>query len=58
MWRASEFDGEVRATFKPGRSPMNKTNAISDWVLPLLLWVVVMGIFVSLVIAALSSASG
>jgi len=37
---------------------MNKTNAISDWVLPLLLWVVVMGIFVSLVIAALSSASG
>jgi len=37
---------------------MNKTKTISEWVLPLLLWVVVMGIFVSLVIAALSSAGG
>jgi len=35
----------------------SKTSATLEWVLPLLLWLVVMGIFVSLVVAALSSAA-
>ena len=37
---------------------MNKTSAIADWVLPLLLWIAMMGIFVALVVAALSTATG
>jgi hypothetical protein len=37
---------------------MNKTSAIADWALPLLLWIAVVGIFVSLVVAALSNANG
>ena len=37
---------------------MNKTSAIADRVLPLLLWIAMMGIFVSLVVAALSTATG
>ena len=37
---------------------MNKTSAIAEWALPLVLWIVVAGIFVSLVVAALSSATG
>ena len=34
----------------------SKTSATAEWLLPLLLWLVVMGIFVSLVVAALSTA--
>jgi len=37
-------------------SNLNKTSVTADWLLPLLLWLVVMGIVVSLVVAALSSA--
>jgi len=33
---------------------MNKTSVIAEWVVPLLLWIGFMGIFVSLVVAALS----
>jgi hypothetical protein len=54
----ARFDGRARATLETGRGPMNKTSAIAEWVLPLLLWIAVVGIFVSLVIAAISSASG
>ena len=52
----AKLDGRVHA---PSRwvSPMNKTSAIAEWVLPLLLWIAVMGIFVSLVVAAISSAT-
>jgi len=52
------FDGRVCATVQRGEVSMNKTSAIAEWLLPLLLWVAVAGIFVSLVIAALSSATG
>ena len=38
--------------------PMNKTGAIADWVLPLLLWIALVGILVSLVVAAISTATG
>jgi len=38
--------------------PMSKTSALAEWVLPLGLWIVMMAIFASLVIAALSTASG
>lgn len=53
-----EFDGRVRATFDRREGPMSKTSAIAEWALPLLLWIVVMGVFVSLVVAALSTATG
>ena len=38
--------------------PMSKTSATAEWVLPMLLWIAMVGIFVSLVVAALSSATG
>ena len=52
----AKLDGRVHAP-SSWVSPMNKTNAIAEWVLPLLLWIAVMGIFVSLVVAAISSAT-
>ena len=52
----ARFDGRVRTTSIG--NPMNKTGAIAEWVLPLLLWIAFMGILVSLVVAALSTATG
>ena len=54
----ARFDGRVHAAVGRSEVPMNKKSAIVEWVLPLLLWIAAAGIFVSLVVAALSTATG
>lgn len=48
----------VHAAVERCEVPMSKTSATAEWVLPMLLWIAMVGIFVSLVAAALSSATG
>lgn len=57
MGTAVATDRRAHAAVERSEIPMNKTSAIAEWVLPLLLWIAVMGIFVSLVVAALSTAA-
>ena len=47
----------VHAAVERCEVPMSKTSATAEWVLPMLLWIAMVGIFVSLVVAALSSAT-
>ena len=54
----AKFDECVRATVENGGSPPNKTSVIADWVVPLMVWIGMIGIFASLVVAALSTATG
>jgi len=50
-------DAGVHAAVKRCEVSMSKRSATAEWVLPMLLWIAMVGIFVSLVVAALSSAT-
>ena len=54
----ARLERRVRVTVENGGGPLSKTSAIAEWVLPLLQWIAMMGIFVSLLVAALSTATG
>ena len=54
----AKFDEFVRTTVKNGGCPVDKASVIADWVVPLMLWIAMIGIFASLVVAALSTAVG